>query len=176
MARFDEGTLESILVSQSDDARSMSISDKERFKAVIMSADGRLGVAKGLLGRKSSEENLEEFGEIARIVSVITQKSSYADIRSAISLLPTKRAELSAALERIMNALRDLTVIQYSHSAKTVFFPDAETAKRLCGSPSAKRLTAVYDIICDAHELCVKNANVANLIATLSSNLKMRTN
>ncbi len=176
MARFDEKTLESILISQSDEARSMSVTDKERFKAVIMSADGRLGVAKGLLGRKSSEENLEEFGEIARIVSVITQRSSYTDIRAAISLLPTKRAELSAALEKIMNALRDLTVIQYSPNARTVFFPDAEAAKRLCGSPSAKRLTAVYDIIGDAHELCVKNANVANLIATLSSKIKMRTN
>lgn len=176
MARFDEKTLESILVSQSDEARSMSITDRERFKAIIMSADGRLGVAKGLVGRQSSEENLEEFGEIARIVSVITQKSTYADIRSAISLLPTKRAELSAALERIMNALRDLTVIQYSHDARTVFFPDAETAKRLCGTPSAKRLTSVYDIISDAHELCVKNANVANLVATLSSRIKTRTN
>ena len=176
MARFDEETLSKILLSESEEARSMRVTDKERFGAVIMSADGRIGVAKKLLNRKSSQENLEEFSETVRIISVITQKSSYADIRGAISLLPTKRAELSAALERLMSALRDLMVIQYSPQAKTVFFPDGASAKKACGSPSAKRLSAVYDVINEAHELCTRNANVANLLATLASKIKTGTN
>lgn len=176
MARFNEEEMESILLDRSDEARSMQIGDKERFKAVIMSADGRIGVAQNLLSRKSSEENFEEFTETVKIISVITQKSSYADIRGAISMLPTKRADLLVALERLMSALRDLIVVQYSQGAKTVFFPDAESTKKHCGRPSAKRLTAVYDIINEAHELCTKNANVANLLATLASKIKTGTN
>ncbi len=176
MSRFGEDELSSLLISRSAEARAMNMTNKERFRGIVMSADGRIGVAEKLLNKRSAEENLEERSEIISMLSVITQKSSYADIHNALSQLPTKRQELTTILERLMSALRDLIVVQYSPNAGTVFFPDASSAKSCCGNASVKRLLSVYEIINDTHELCVKNANVSNLLANLTSKIKMGTN
>ena len=176
MSRFDDETLAEWLLSESAEARAMRATDKARFMGLIMSADGRLGLAKRLVGKRLLDESEEERGEIVELIRAIGQKPSYANIYSALSSFPTKRAELSTSLEGLMNALRDLIVIKYDKNAKTVFFPTADDAVRLCGDVSAKRLVALYDAVSEAHELCSRNANVANLIASLSSNLRMAAN
>ncbi len=172
MSRFDDEMLAEQLLKESPDARALKATDKARFMGLIMSADGRLGLAKSLINKRLSDENEEERSEIVELIRSIGQKPSYAVIYSAISRFPTKRVELSMTLERIMSALRDLIVIKYDRSAKTVFFPSADEAVRLCGDISARRLVAVYDTINESHELISRNANVSNLIASLCSNIR----
>ena len=173
MSRFEDGEIEKWLISESADARGMKVADPIKFAGLIMSADGRLGLAKKLLTKRLSDENEQERADIIRLLCAMGQKGSYADIYSAVSHFPTKRVELQLVLERLMNALRDLIVIKYDERARTVFFPDPTEAVRQCGDIPSKRLVAFYDAVNEAHELCIRNANVQNLIANLTSKIKM---
>ena len=176
MSRFDDGELEKWLLSISPEAKSMKVSDPARFMGIIMSADGRLGQAKNLLNKRLSEENEEERSEIIALLSAIARKGAYADIYSVTSDFPSKRAELQLTLERLMNALRDLIIIKYDLNAKTVFFPDGRDATNKCGDIPVKRLVAIYDAVNEAHGLCIRNANVSNLIASLTSKIRLAAN
>ena len=176
MSRFDDGELEKWLLSISPEARSMKVSDPARFMGIIMSADGCLGQAKNLLNKRLSEENEEERSEIIALLSAIARKGAYADIYSVTSDFPSKRAELQLTLERLMNALRDLIIIKYDLNAKTVFFPDGRDATNKCGDIPVRRLVAIYDAVNEAHGLCIRNANVSNLIASLTSKIRLAAN
>ena len=175
-SRFDDEQIAELIIKESIEARTLKASDPERFRGLVMSADGRIGLAKELLTKRLSEQNEEERAEIINLIRAIGQKSSYADIYSALSAFPSKRAELSLSLERLMSALRDLIVIKYHSEAKTVFFPTAEDATRLCGDISVKRLVSLYDAVSEAHELCSRNANVSNLMASLCSKIRLAAN
>ena len=172
MTRFDDDELAKILLSESAEARSIKVQSEDRFISLIKSADGRLGLAKRLLNKKQSEDAEEDRADIIRLISAIGQKASYADIYAAVSHFPTKRADLSITLERVMIALRDLLVIEYDDKAKTLFFSSADEARRSCPGVSAKRIISVYDAIDEAHELCARNANISNLLCSLCSNIK----
>lgn len=176
MSRFEDSVLAEKLLADSVDARILKSSDPERFWGLIMSADGRLGIAKNLLNKRHSEINEDERREIINLIRAIGQKPSYAEIHSTLSCFPTKRVELSASFERLISALRDLIVIKYDPSAKTVFFHSAEDATRMCGNVSIKRLLSLYDAVNEAHELCSKNANVANLMTSLASKIRLSLN
>lgn len=176
MSRFGEEELSSLLISRNADARAMNITDKERFSGIVISADGRIGLAEKMLNKKSAEDNLAEREEIMSLLSVITQRASYAKIYNALSTLPNKRADLSVIFEKLMSALRDLIVLQYSPNARTVFFPNTDAAKSCCGNASVKKLLSIYEIINDTHELCVRNANISNLLTNLASRIKTETN
>lgn len=176
MSRFDEGELAGQLLKDSAEARDINALDPTRFMGLVMSADGRLGLAKDLMNKRLSEQSEEERYEIVKLIRATSQKASYAEIYSAVSCFPTKRVELTLTLERLMNALRDLIVIKYDENAKTVFFPSADEAIKQCGDINKKRLIALYDAINEAHELCVRNANVQNLIASLASKIRLAAN
>lgn len=173
MTRFDDNELAERLLLESSEARAIKSLDPSRFMGLIMSADGRLGLAKSLLGKKMAESTEEEREEIIKLIRAIGQKASYAEIYSALAHFPTKRVELNLSLERLMNALRDLLVIKYDRKARTVFFPSADEAEVLCGDISARRLVALYDAVAETHELSSRNANISNLMASLCARLRL---
>lgn len=172
MARFDERELEEKLLCISAEARELKAADPSGFDAVLMSADGRLGQAVKLSNKKYASECAEERADTVRIIKCITGKRSYKDINEALSYLPTKRQELSVALERLISAMRDLVVTKSSSSAALLFFTSREEARSVLGQTSVKRLMSAYDEICKAHELCSKNANVTNLVASLAASIR----
>ena len=172
MSRFDDEELAKILLRENAEARGIKAQGEDHFLSLIKSADGRLGLAIKLLNKKHAEDVDEGRANVIRLISAIGQKASYAGIYSAISHFPTKRNEISVALEQVMSALRDLLVIKYYEEAKTLFFPTAEEAKRLCPNISPKKLISVYDAVSNAHELCARNANVQNLLSSLCSSIK----
>ncbi len=176
MSRFGDEELERLILAESMDARVLKASDPDKFMGLIMSADGRLGLARRLIGKRLTAENEEERGEIIALIKAVAGKSSYADIYSALSCFPTKRAELMNALEKLMNALRDLLVIKYDADAKTVFFANAHDAVSKCGDISEGRIVLVYDAVKDSHELLSRYANVSNLLASLCSKIRLAAN
>lgn len=173
MSRFQDGEIEKWLLQNSQEARTLKSVDPTRFYGIIMSADGRLGLAGELASGRRSEDNEEERSEIIRLLSALSGKASYAELHSVISRFPSKRAELQLTLERLISALRDLLVIKYDPRAKTVFFPTGEDAARLCGDIDRRRIVRLYDAVSEAHELCIRNANVSNLLASLTSRIKL---
>lgn len=173
MSRFADEDLARLLINQSAEARAIKAADETKFLGLIMSADGRLGLAKKLVSKKLSEENQQERAEIVALIKASSGRASYADIHSALSAFPTKRNELCDVLERLMNALRDLLVIKYDSTAKTLFFPSRDIAIESCGDIPRRRLIALYDAANEAHSLCQRNANVSNLMASLASKIKL---
>ena len=171
MSRFDEKELAEILLKSNLEARTLKASSEEKFNNLIMSADGRLGLAKSLLGKKLFDENEEERSDVIKLISAISQKPSYTEIHATISGFPTKRVDLTITLERLVSALRDLLAVKYDENVKTVFFSSAKEAENYAKGISQKRILAVYDAVNEINDLCSKNAIVANLLSTLSSRI-----
>ncbi len=176
MSRFTENELAERLIAESANAKAMSVQDRERFDGIIMSADGRIGEAKKLLSVRTADENEEERRDITNIVRLIGHKNAYDRIYAAIMALPGKRAELIPMLERLIGAMHDLVVAKYARSARTVFFTSAEAALEISADIPERRLLYVFDAVIEAHELCVKNANVQNVLINLSSKIRMAAN
>ena len=168
MMLFSNEALAEIITERDPLAKSIMRDDPERFSSMIVSSDGRIGQLERLLTTKLSDENEEEREDILRIISTLGAKSSYADIYLAVSLLPTKRAEMSNALERLEDALRDLIAVKNSPKVKPRFFTSNDAARRMCADIPIKRLLSVYDSVNDAHLKCNTNANIQNLIIYLS--------
>ncbi len=176
MSRFEDDELAAALLGDSSEARMLKSTSEDKFKSLIMSADGRLGLAKALLGKRLFDESEEERSEVIRFIFAISKKATYSNIYSAISHFPNKRGDLSNTLERLMNALRDLIAVKYDSGVKTVFFASADEAESYSKNISAKRLISVYDVVSDTHELCSRNANISNLLANLSSSIMVAIN
>ncbi len=172
MARFSEEEIENFALERSEDAARLARSDVSKFKSAIMSADGRLGLALTLFDQKSASENEESRADALAVVEAASGRGGFADIYSAVMALPQKRAELSIAIEQIICAVRDLIVLKEDGNAPLIFFPTREDGLRYSESTDRKRLFMLYDALCEAQELCQKNANVSNLLINLMARIK----
>ena len=173
MSRFTEKELAERLIQENVNAKAMSIQDKEKFDGIIMSADGRIGEAMKLLSGRTAAENEEERRDITNIVRLIGQKNAYDKIYAVIMSLPGKRAELMPMLEKLIGAIHDLIISKHSDNVRTVFFTSGAAALDIGNDIPEKRLLYVYDAVIEAHELCVKNANVQNILINLSSKIRL---
>lgn len=173
MSRFENEELEKYLLALSSDARELRRESEEKFRGVIMSADGRLGLAIRLSNKKFAIECAEERGEIIAILRAMTARHSYRELYEALSSLPQKRTELTRVLESIISALRDLIVLKQDKHPSLIFFSSEKEASEICPQTSVKSLLQIYEEIRRAHELCARNANVTNLIAALAARIKL---
>jgi len=173
MSRFDEEELEKILLADGGEAARLSREEPDKLKGILLSADGRLGLARKLASKKQADANAADRAEALTFISSISGRVLYSRIHSAVMSLPTKRAELSESLERIICALRDLIIIRTAPEARLLFYTDREIARKTGREIGIKRLLSVYDVIISTHELCTKNANVSNLLSSLAASLKI---
>ncbi len=173
MSRFEPAELERQLLSISSDARELKRDDPERFQSIIVSSDGILGEAMRLSNKKLAAECAEEHREISEILRAFTAPKSFKEVYRASALLPTKRNELILAFEEITKALRDLIAVKQSKNVNLLFFTSREEAESVGADTTVRALLRVYDEIQGAHGLCVRNANIPNLIAGLTARIKM---
>ena len=171
LERLDDTELAGYLLARSKDATALCAESEEKFRGIIMSADGRLGRAIELADRRLAEENEEERREVMRFISAIGQRALYSDIYAVISQLPQRRSELLSSLERIISAIRDLITVKKHKEIKPIFFITSDEAATVAKDFTVKRLLNVYDAVNEAHGYCVRNANVSNLTANLASKL-----
>ncbi len=172
MQRFSNEETAHHALKVSEAARSLQREDKERFEALIMSAEGRLGEAERLFDKKSAEENEHKRSSVKRILDTLNPRSSYFDIKNAVFALPEKRSELSLSLELLLTALRDIIIHKKDDSAPTVFYTGREEVSRAASLLTLQRALAVYDAVLHAHELLSRNANVSNLFSELAAKIK----
>ena len=139
----------------------------------LVSADGRIGRALELLDPKRRIENEQKRRESIAIIEAVTSRVPYTALHEAIGALPTKRNELAESLETLIMALRDLLTAKKSDSFTPVFFGERSEAKEFCANITLPRLIAIYEAVTDAHDQCIKNANVSLLLAKLAADIKM---
>ncbi len=172
MSRFSDEETEKYILEKSEEAKSLYRNDRERFRAALISADGRLGLALKLASGKESSEIESGRKEVMRVIDAALQRGGFSQIHLAIDALPDKRTELISRLEEIICALRDLIVLKEDKEARLIFFTSRENALSSSGSADTKRLLALYDSFSEALDQCQKNANVGGLLTSLSARIK----
>lgn len=173
MSKFTTDELSVYLSKNVPGTSSIMREDEEGYKAILVSADGRIGRAKDLLDPKNKAENAEKRKETLDVISALGAKVPYTVLYEAISSLPSKRTELSESLETLISALRDLILSKKSESFSPVFFTDTKEAERYAHDIPIRRLVKIYDAVADVHEECYKNANVTLLLSKLAAEIKL---
>ena len=173
MTRFTTDELSGYLEENSSEARSLAFRDNEAYKALLVSADGRIGKAQKLLNPKEREENEQKRAEIIAIVNALGAKTPYTELYSAVSSLPQKRVEFASSLEILISALGDLISAKKSDSFSPLFFTDSGSAKDAGMDIPTARLMKIYDIVIHTYRECEKNANVTLAAANMAAGIKM---
>ena len=172
MSRFDENELRSILPRICADAESLKRESAERFDSVVMSADGRLGEAIRLCDRRISEECDAERAQVIRLLTALRGATARAELYAAVSAMQTNnRTELIFSIERVISALRDLITVHSDSDVRLLFFTSRADAVSLSKDIGIRRTLAAYDALCEAHELCTKNANINGTLTNLLARL-----
>ena len=172
MSRFTSEEVEAYVTEHSAEARRLQSTDKKRLDSIVLAADGCIGQALRLTDPRLAEENERRRSVTEGIVREMVAKASYASLLSAMNELSQKRAELSAELESIMQALRDMIAKKLGANAKPLFFTSDEELSELVREFDLKRLNFLFDAVCDAYEDNQKNANITMLITNLTAKIK----
>ena len=172
-SRFTLEELSRYLEQMSQEARSLAFRDAEAYRALLISADGRLGRALELLTPKLREENEEKRAEILSLINALGKKTPYTELYTAITSLPQKRNEFSDALGRLITALGDMIAAKKSDSFATSFFTDPKHAKDAAGDIPMSRLLKIYDAVMHTYLECEKNANVTLAATNMATRIKM---
>lgn len=173
MQRFDLDTMKEYVIRQSDKARLYEKTSPEMLDGILTSSDGRIGRALSLLSDKKAKETSEDRFLTERIINTIRRGAPYSELHLAISELPTARGEFCDALESIICALRDLTLLHLDPNVPLLFYTSREDAKSASKDISTKKLIAVYEVIKDALEDAGKNVGVSAITAELGAKIKL---
>ena len=172
-SRFTAEELDSYITGVSAEARTLSSTDPHAYRALLVSADGRIGRLKELLNPKTREENEEKRREIIAIISAMSDRTRYTELYEAVTSLPTKRTEFKDALELLISALGDLIASKKTHSFMPVFFTDAKEAAGYASELALSKLVRIYDAVAHIHGECLKNANVTLSAANLAAEIRL---
>lgn len=145
---------------------------KDELAGVLMCADGRIGKARELISG-GGKDAAKLRATIEPIVSALRQGTPYSQLYPAIHSLPTKRDELSEALEMLTVAIRDLILIKFDTGAPLLFFTSHSAAEEEAEKINSQRLLAIYDVIGEARENLLSNANPSATLANLGARIKL---
>lgn len=173
MTRFTDDEIRRYVLARVPSAEAMMRTEPERFAGIIKSSKGVIGRAMLLLQGKGAEADAADRDSIATIVRAFSRRSSYADLHSAMLLLPQKRTELIPYLERLTEAVRDLVVVKQSESEALEFFASRDEAEQITRGIGTKRLLYIYDALMRSYEYCSMNANVALVLADLEERIML---
>lgn len=161
MERFDEAALARYFGTQ-------AIGQSE----LLMCADGCIGRARELIS--DGAEDVKEMRRVTeKILSAIKPSTPYSELYLAIKALPTKKDELTLALENLTVALRDLILLKFDKGAPLLFFTSRERGEELAAAIPSKRLIAIYDLIRASLDDLSKNVNVNAMTTSLGAKIKL---
>ncbi len=173
MERFSDEALTKYLVSKNERARFYYKTDRETLDGITRASDGRIGKASLLLSDKDARENSEARQLTQRIIEALRPTRPYSELYLALTSLPTAREELKEALEAIMSALRDISLIKFDKEIPLLFYTSRESAREASRDMNTKRLFAIYELIESALEDATKNVVTSAIIAELGAKIKM---
>lgn len=172
MQLFDESAIKEYLIKNNDRARLHSRTYPELLDGILMSSDGRIGRALDLIGEKEAKANGEDRALCEKIISAMRPGVPYSELYAALSSLPQSRADFSAAVELLISALRDITLIRLDGEVPLLFYSSREAALGAAKELKTKRLLALYEILSDALDDAGKNVSVSAICADLGVKIK----
>lgn len=169
MEKFESGAIEKYLRREN---LIPSMLQGKDMTDIIMCADGRIGKARWLI-ESGGKDATKMRSLVEPIVSALRQGVPYSVLYPAIHSLPTKKDELTEALELLTVAIRDLILVKFDGDAPLLFFSSRNAAKEEADSISSKRLLSVYDIIQGARQSLSSNANAQATLSNLGARIKL---
>jgi len=173
MQRFEADNLRDYLIRNNEKARLLSKTNASALDGIVISSDGIIGKAQGLLSDKEAREMSEERLLTERIIKSLRSSAPYSELYAAISELPTSRVELTCALETLICAVRDITLIRFDKNLQFLFFTSYEQAESAACDMNTKRLIRISEILKDALEDVTKNVSTSAIIADLGAKIKL---
>lgn len=173
MQRFEGDAMRRYLVRKNDRAALFAKADEQTLDGIIMSSDGRIGRALLLLSDKEAKENAKEREITERIIKALSKTSSYAELYSAISALPNSRVEFCEAIESVMCAIRDITLVRLAPELPLIFYTSREAALEISEGMNTKRLLSIYELMKDAQLDASRNVGIAAIVAQLGARIKL---
>jgi DNA polymerase-3 subunit delta' len=172
MQRFAPEDMKKYLLSHSSEARSCSLTSEDALDGIIMSSDGRLGEALSALSKKNARSFADRRSTIESIIAALKSSLPYSRLRSAIHELPTDRSEFSEAVESLISALRDITLLKLDRSVPLIFFSSRERALEYGRDMNAKGLIAISEILREALGDASKNVSIPTILTDITVKIK----
>ena len=173
MSRFTPEEINQYLASNLPSVAAISRSNPEKYRSIIVGADGRIGRAIALAEPKASGE-LEEWREsILAFINALKPKVPYGELHKVILAMPKDRGELVVMLEGIIVALRDLVTQRRGVAAELLFFTNKAEAEAISKDIGLYRLMKIYDIIINTESECSKNAYTPLLLTNMGLKIKL---
>ena len=176
LSRFSPEQITEYIIKSSEAAHRLYTTDREAFDAAVMAADGSIGRALSLTDPVTASEAKDMRERAIAFVRACSPRAGFAEIKEATDSLSTKRNELSDQLEIIVRALRDMIAVKRTSEPPTVFFPNAEDARREAEPFRINRLISVFEIVMAAHGDLNKNGNVTALLTVLAGKIHLLKN
>ena len=115
------------------------------FAAVLRMANGRLGRVIELLDEAKRAPLLENRREVQEVCRLLADRTHTDVLLTALLAFGKKREEITAKLQLLQTALRDLTLLHYSDTAEALFFTDKESALELSTRFTARELLCAIE-------------------------------
>ena len=172
MQRHSTEKLKNYLVLNNNKANLYSKTENSALDGILMSADGRIGRALSLLSDKEADGNDEKRRLTDRIIRALRPSTPYSELYSAISELPTSRADFTEALELLICAIRDIILLKFDSKAELLFYTSYGEAADASKDMNTKRLIRVYEILKEATEDAAKNVSTSAVITSLGAQIR----
>ncbi len=132
----------------------------EDFDAVLRMANGRIGAVIDLLDEEKRAPLMESRKDVLYVCRLLADRTHPDKLLTALLSFGKKRDEVTAALQLLELALRDLLLLHYSETATPLFFTDADAASELSTRFTARELLSAIEAAEAAVTALASNSNV----------------
>lgn len=172
MSPIPNGEMREYLLEQAPEqivaeARRLERTSPSELDEIITASGSCIGRAYSLLDPDKRAPTLEIRSQIRRIVNAFLENGSKTELLDVLSSLPQKRDELTARLELVCLALRDLLLLKKSDNASLCFYSDREEAAELSSKISVQSIIHKINITENAIESLQHNANIKLTVTAL---------
>ena len=157
LSREDVGK---VVAAEMPEAEKIRRNDPERFGAAVMSSGGAAGRAMQLLGGKDGNADLARRRTAVGFLELASARGKGAEASLLLMKNAGTREEISALLDTVIAASRDLILINRDENAPLLFFPDREKAAALSESFPIRRLLSISYAASDAKEAVSRGMNI----------------
>ncbi len=154
-------------IKASNAARLLKNNSPSEYNELLLASNGCIGNAISLLDGKKRVPMLKSRELVRKIIDCSVCTQSPSEVFDILNELPQKRPELSAYIQLLQSALRDLLLSKKSDYVKLGFYSSQEEASSLSDRFTEKRLCQMYDACEDSLFALKSNANIKLTITEL---------
>ena len=172
MEYLSPDAIDRYLCANSEQAKTLKLSDPEGYREVLMHADGAIGAALEALNPEKMRELRRTYEDVKELLLSFSARTPYASMLSEVSSLPSKRQEFVELMDEVLLAVRDLITYKRCESIEPLLFLNFEDLEMVAGEFNISRLLLIFDLITDAMQKAAQNANMTALTSLLAAKLK----